>query len=332
MLKVVEDEKLIARYARLFTKSFRLFADEKIRVKLGHQGANFDANVAWSKKLNLWIYSQVTRGVRYGNVFGRDKPVAAGYLAITAEINFPWEGIDRKTGAAFARDRQNRIYVIHRGKIGGGKKGVGKSLFEENYRGVWAWMEDGGSLSQVAVVGLLGSGRFALQAAGFVEKIEKLKLAVSRSPQTSLDFPDVSFSVMRVGNPPSSAPEEEIAAADHGLIVGRLASLLSRWKCKIGNDESVELFVMRPDSDSVSSLFAVCADRREKSVMAAAAKLLLDKFTRDGHPRAILVLPEEEASRYAAPMRRISVEVFRYRLEKEKILFPDLDRAGLVRS
>ena len=332
MLKVVDDEKLIARYARLFAKSFRPFVDEKIRVKLGHQGANFDAKVTWSKKLNLWIYSQATRDVRYWNVFGRGKPPASGHLTITAEINFPWKGIDRKTGAAFARDRQNRIYVIHRGKIGGGKKGVGKTLFEENYRGVWAWMEDGGSLSQVAVVGLLGSERFALQAAGFVEKIEKLKLAVSRSPQTSLDFPEVSFAGERVGNSPLSAPDEEIYAVDHELIVGHLAALLARRKFKIGNDENTELFMMRPASDSVSFLFAVCIDRREKNVLAAAAKLLLQKSARGGQPRAILVLPEKEASRYSEPLRRISIEVFVYRLEGEKILFPDLDRAGLDRN
>ena len=326
MLNVVEDEKLIARYARLFTKSFRPFADEKIRVKLGHQGANFDARVTWSKKLNLWFYAQTIQGVRYWNAFGRGKPAASGKLTITAEINFPWKNINRKTGAAFARDRQNRIYVIHRGTIGGGKKGVGKTLFEENYRGVWAWMEDGGSLSQVAVVGCLGSSRFALQAAGFVEKIEKLKLEASRSSQTSLDFPDVSFAGERVGSPPFPALCEEFHDVDHDMIVGHLASLLARRRGKIGNDEDTELFMMQPGSDSLFALFAVCADRREKSVLAAAAKLLLQKSVRDGHPRAILVLPEDEAARYAEPLRRIAIEVFSYRLEGEKILFPDLDR------
>lgn len=332
MLKVVEDEKLIARYARLFTKSFRPFIDEKIRVKLGHQGASFEAKVAWSKKLDLWMFSQAPRNVRYWNAFGRGKPRASGQLPITAEINFPWSGIDRRTGAAFAADAQKQIYVIHRGIIGGGKKGIGKSLFEENYRGVWAWMEDGGSLSQVAIVGRLGSERFALQAAGFVEKIEKLKLAVSRSPQTSLDFPEVSFAGERVGNPPLSAPDDQSDACDHDLIVGHLASLLARRKYKIGNDEDAELFLMKPDSDGVSCLFAVCIDVREKSVLAAAAKLLLQKSARGGQPRAILVLPEDGVSRYAEPLRRISIDVCSYRLEGEKILFPDLDRAGLDRD
>jgi len=82
--------------------------------------------------------------------------------------------IDRKTGGAFAEDHWGNVFVIHRGKIGGGKKGVGKSLFEQNYRGVWSLMEDGNSISEVAVIGNLKSGRFAPQAAQFVKKIEMM--------------------------------------------------------------------------------------------------------------------------------------------------------------
>lgn len=326
MLNVVEDEKLIARYARLFTKSFRPFVDEKIRVKLGHQGASFGAKVAWSKKLGIWIFSQATRNVRYWNAFGRGKPPASGQLPITAEINFPWAGIDRRTGAAFAQDAQKQIYVIHRGIIGGGKKGIGKSLFEENYRGVWAWMEDGDSLAQVAVIGCLGSSRFALQAAQFVGKIEKLKSTAAFSSQTSLNFSEVSFREERVGNPPSSLPDAEMDACDHDLMISHLAAVLSRWKFKIGNDADMELFLMPPASDSVSHIFAACADGREKNVLAAAAKLLLQKSARDGHPLAILVMPEAYVTKYVQPLRRISVDVLGYRTEGEKIIFPDLGR------
>ena len=326
MLKVIDDEKLIARYARQFTKSFRPFIDDKIKVKLGHQGASFGAKVAWSKKLGIWIFSQATRNVRYWNAFGRGKPPASGHLPITAEINFPWAGIDRKTGAAFAQDAQKQIYVIHRGIIGGGKKGIGKSLFEENYRGVWAWMEDGDSLAQVAVIGCLGSSRFALQAAQFVGKIEKLKSTASFSSQTSLNFSEVSFREEWVGNTPSSLPDAEIHACDHDLIISHLAAVLSRWKFKIGNDANMELFLVPPASDRISHIFAACADGREKNVLAAAAKLLLQKSARDGHPLAILVMPEAEVTKYMQSLRRISVEVLGYRVEGEKIIFPDLSR------
>jgi hypothetical protein len=323
MLKVVEDEKLIARYARQLAKSFKPFRDEKVKVKLGHQGASFGAKVSWSKRLGIWIFSQVTQDVRYWNAFGIGKPRVAGHLPITAEINFPWAGIDRKTGAAFAKDACNRIFVIHRGKIGGGKKGIGKSLFAENYRGSWAWMEDGDTLTQVAVIGALGSDRFALQAAQFVGKIEKLKSTASFSSQTSINFPEVSFHEELVGDPPSSDFYQDDCDCDHDLIISHLAALLSRRKLKIGNDAHVELFAMQPSSDVISHIFAASAGRSEQSVLACAAKLLLRKSGMAGHPSAVLILPEDKADEYDQPMRRIGIDVSGYRLEGERIIFPD---------
>jgi len=329
MLKVVDDQDLIRKYARLFAKNFKPFIDESIKVKLGHQGASFWAKVSWSKKLGIWIFSQAAQGVRYWNVFGMGKPQTGSHLPITAEINFPWAGIDRKTGAAFAQDAWNRIYAIHRGKIGGGKKGVGKSLFEENYRGIWAWMEDGATLSQVAVIGALQSKRFAMQAAQFVGKIEKLKSTASLSPQTSLNFSEVSFHEELVGDPPSSPLDEVTCACDHNLIINHLAALLHRWKFKIGNDTNSELFLMQPASDRISHVLAVSADSSEKSVLAAAAKLLLRKSAEEDHPSAFLMMPEDKMNMYVQQMQRIHIEVLGYRLEGERIIFPDLGKIRL---
>lgn len=329
MLKVIDDEKMIRKCARLFTKSFKPFIDESIKVKLGHQGASFGAKVSWSKKLGIWIFSQATKDVRFWNAFGVGLPQEAGHLPITAEINFPWAGIDRKTGAAFAQDAWNRVFVIHRGKIGGGKKGIGKSLFEENYRGVWAWMEDGESLTQVAVIGALGSSRFALQAAQFIGKIEKLKSKASFSLQTSLNFSEVSFHEELVGNPPYLPPDELSSACEHGLIISQLAALLRRWKFKVGNDMNHELFLMHPASNRISHVLAVCADNDEKSVLSAGAKLLLLQSAEASPPSAILIIPEDSMNLYAQQMQRIHIEVLGYRLEGERIIFPDLGKIKL---
>ena len=174
MLKVISDQPAIKKYAGQFAKKFKPFIDEEIKVKLGHQGAGFPAKVLWSKSLGIWKFSRAIKEVRYWNAFGVGKPGASSVLSIASEINFPWAQIDRKTGGAFAEDAWGNVFVIHRGKIGGGKKGVGKSLFEHNYRGVWSFMEDGDLVSQVAVIGTLNSTRFALQAAQFVKKIEIL--------------------------------------------------------------------------------------------------------------------------------------------------------------
>lgn len=329
MLKVIEDEKLIARYARQFAKSFRPLISEKFKVKLGHQGASFRAKVSWSKKLGIWIFSQTTKDVRYWNAFGIGQPKGVSHLPITAEINFSWTGIDRKTGAAFARDAQNRIYVVHRGKIGGGKKGIGKSLFAQNYRGVWAWMEDGETLARVAVVGLLESSRFALQTAHFVGKIAKLKSSASFSPQTSLDFSEISFREELLGCRPSSAPDDIIDGCDHDLIVSRLAAVLTRSKQVIGNDADTELFIVQPKSGKMSHVFAVCDNGVEKNVLAKAAQLLLQKAAQNGHPLAILILPEDEVIGFAQKLQQIQVIVLGCRLEGCRIFFPDLGKIRL---
>ncbi len=330
MLKVIADQKAIKKYAGQFNKKFKSFIDEEIKVKLGHQGAGFSAKVLWSKKLGIWKFSRVIKDARYWNAFGIGKPGTSSILSIAAEINFPWDQIDRKTGGAFAKDAWGNIFVIHRGKIGGGKKGVGKSLFEENYRGLWAWMEDGGSLTQVAVIGALHSSRFALQTAQFVRKIEMLKSKASLSSQTSLNFSEVSFHEELVGSPPvPHLDDDEVYACDHDLIVSHLAALLHRWKFKVGNGTNSELFLMSPASDRISHVLAVSADSDEESVLSVAAKLLLLQSAEADHPSAILFMPEDKINRYVDQMGRIHIEVLGYRLDGERIIFPDLGKIRL---
>jgi hypothetical protein len=326
MLKVIEDQPVIKKYVRQFVKRFKPFIDEEIKVKLGHQGASFPAKVLWSKKLGIWKFSRTIKGVRYWNAFGVGKPQESSLLSITAEINFPWAGIDRKTGGAFARDYWGNIFVIHRGKIGGGKKGVGKSLFEHSYRGVWSFMEDGKAVTQVAIIGALNSHRFALQAAQFVKKIEKLKSTATTSTQTEINFSEITFREDLVGSAPHSAEDEIIFACDRDLVISDLAALLQRQKLKIGNDTERELFVVDPSKNKISHVFEVLTDTKEKNVLAAAAKLLLQTSADAGNPLPVLVLPEDKIADYEQELQRINIFVIALRWEGEKVVFPDLEK------
>ena len=331
MLKVITDQASIKKYTRLFVKKFKPFIDETINVKLGHQGASLPAKVLWSKKLGIWLYPHTINEVRYWNAFGRGKPKEAGILSTTAAINFPWQGIDRKTGGAFASDAWGNIFVIHRGKIGGGKKGVGKSLFDQSYRGVWSFMEDGDAITQVAVIGALNSGRFALQAALFVKKVEKFKLkpAEVNSTQTEINFAEISFREDFLGDAPSNACGEILAACDSDLVVMNLANLLSRWKYRIGNDAHCQLFLINPSNGKISHIFVVLADIKEKSVMAAAGKLLLQSADDEGSSLPIIVLPQDGINAYEQELEKINISVIGYRLEGERIIFPDLGKIKL---
>jgi hypothetical protein len=326
MLKVIEDQPAIKKYAGQFNKKFKPFIDEQIKVKLGHQGAGFSAKVLWSKELGIWKFSQTIKEVRYWNAFGIGKPGTSSVLSIASEINFPWAKIDRKTGGAFAEDAWGNVFVIHRGKIGGGRKGVGKSLFEHNYRGVWSFMEDGDSISQVAVIGALNSPRFALQTAQFVKKIEILKSSAAPSTQMEMNFSEITFREDLVGSAPSSAEDEISPACDHDLVVCSLAALLQRQKIKIGNDTESELFAVDANENRISHVFEVLIDVKEKNVLAAAAKLLLQTSAAALNPLPVLVLPEDKMSHYEQELKRINISVIGFHWQEEKVIFSGLEK------
>jgi hypothetical protein len=250
-------------------------------------------------------------------------------LSITSEINFPWSGIDRKTGAAFAEDAWGNIFVIHRGKIGGGKKGIGKSFFEQSYRGVWSLMEDGDCITQVAVIGALNSPRLALQIAHFVKKIEIMKSAATHSPQTEIDFPEITFREDLVGCPPALEEPDIDARCDHDLVINNMAALLHRWKLKIGNDSIHELFLVEPSEKRKSHVFAVLTDANKKNVLAAAAKLLLQTIGDGGDPAPILILPEDKMINYVPMLGKLGISVIGFCLEGDRIIFPNLGKIRL---
>lgn len=326
MLKVITDQTAIKKYAGQFNKRFKSFIREDVKVKLGHQGASFPARVLWSRELGIWKFSQTVKEVRYWNAFGIGRPGTTGVLSIASEINFPWAQIDRKTGGAFAGDHWDNVFVIHRGKIGGGKKGVGKSLFEHNYRGVWSLMEDGDSISEVAVIGNLKSDRFALQVAQFVRKIEMMKLSAAESVQTEMDFAEIKFHEDLVGSEIPLPEDEIVSACDHDLVVSDLADLLQKHKIRIGNDAESELFAVDTSENRISHIFEIVTDSKEKSIMAAAAKLMLQTSAAAVNPVPVLVLPEPEKSHYEPDLRRINISVIGFHWQKEKAVFTGLEK------
>ena len=326
MLKVIADQAAIKKYAGQFNKKFKPFIDEEIKVKLGHQGAGFPAKVLWSKRLGIWKFSRAIKEVRYWNAFGVGRPGTSGVLSIASEINFPWAQIDRKTGGAFAEDARGNVFVIHRGKIGGGKKGIGKSLFEHNYRGVWSFMEDGDSISQVAVIGDLKSERFALQAAQFVKKIEMLKSAAAASTQTEINFSEITFREDLIGSTTPSAEDEIVSACDRELVISELAIWLQKQKVKIGNDTENELFTVNTSENRISHIFEVLTDTKENSLFAAVGKLLLQTSDAALRPNPVLVMPEDKISHYAEELQRNNISVVGFYWQEEKAVFSGLEK------
>ena len=324
MLKVIENEPAIRRHRLQFIRGLKLLIDDVIPVDLGHPGASIRAKVAWSERLGIWFFFRKIAGHRYWNAFGVGRPESGSHIPITCEINFPLCGIDRRTGGAFAEDSAGRIFVVHRGKLGGGRKGVGKGLFEDRYRGVWEVMDDGGEETSIAIIGVLNSPRFARQIAQFVRKIALIKeTAAARSAQAELTFDEISVREELIGDLCPDQERETGSDCDRGLIVRDLSETLKGHGLRTGNDGSRDLLVI-DRKRRIRAVFQVRTEMSLAGIHAGATQLLLNGLSLPGDPLLLLALPRAPEDALREKLKRLNINLLIYAWEGDRAVFPDL--------
>ena len=324
MLKIIQDEQAIRRCQRQFVKSFRPFADERIPVYLGHPGASVKARVSWSGRLGIWFLSRKTEEGRYWNAFGTGRPKPDATIPITCEINFPVQGVDRRMGGALARESDGRAFVVHRGKLGGSRKGVGKSLFADHYRGVWDVMEEGDTETPVAVIGALQSPRLVRQVTQFIRKVDRIKeIALTRSPQMEMPFHQIEFREALVGERYCDIERDKGAECDHGLVVGDLSESLKRQGFRVGNDDFHDLFLTN-DRKEITTVFQVRTLGSPASLHAGATRLLLNSLRLPQPLRLVLVLPEKPDPAVEEKLKKLRIDTIAYEWKGDQACFPGL--------
>lgn len=178
MRVLVEPADIDAAQMR-FESLLRSHSDRVIPVYIGHQGDSFEETVHWCEDLGIWHCCRRLES-RYWNAFGIGEPRECSNLPITCEINIPLRGLNRHVAGIYLRDNTGNLYIGHRGKIGGGRRGIGKALFRENYAGEWVEIEDHDRLTDVALVATLDSDTLGQQVAEFVREVARIKALAAR--------------------------------------------------------------------------------------------------------------------------------------------------------
>jgi len=176
MLFVLTQRHEIESAQRQFVAKLDERCDRQIPVKVGYKGGYEECTIRWSQALGLWFYSEKIEGSRYWNAFGISEvaPRENSMLSIVCEINPPVEGLNKRAQGAFARDENGHIWLVHRGKIGGGKPGIGRKLFFENYQGEIRDIND----VKFAIIGDISSQNFVECVKFFVQEVERIKSLV----------------------------------------------------------------------------------------------------------------------------------------------------------
>jgi 5-methylcytosine-specific restriction protein A len=180
-MRVIHDEAEIAAAQASLLRRFEEAATQRGRHKHGHHGGAVEGDTGWISERDLW-YAYRKLENRYWNGFGRGNPFADTGGSIVVEIDPPLAGVDRNTSGVFLRDDGGKVLLAHRGRIGGGKKGIGKNAILAAYEGDAADVDDGDRTT--AVLPIAG-----LEDADLIEKIDSFVGSVQDFNDTATDAP-----------------------------------------------------------------------------------------------------------------------------------------------
>lgn len=323
MLKIICERKRICKLQEDFINIMSNKLNERIIATIGFQGGNRQEEILWSDKLQLWMTPGVQwKGTnRFWNAFGIDKPVSEKSMSITCEINMPYK-LNRRIGGIFAEDEYGNVFILHRGNIGGSKKGISKKLFRNKYTGEWVEACDYDRYNNFALIGELYSNDLPYQIQNFVYEIKNIK-GLKNSLITSNLETEGFFSPEFAGNKFYSTKGEIKAKCNHGLVVNNLAREIEKLGLKVGNDRNRDLFILNNDNQ-ISSIFEIKTGIARTNIYSAIGQLLVYSSDINNKTRLYLVIPYKINPKFVQLVNKIGIKVIYYILKDGKVLFENL--------
>lgn len=178
--EVIADEKEIASIRKALKKRVTAAAAPGKSIVTGHKAQSFDGKALYVKKYDFWTIFGETGYEQLWNTYGLGNPFDGGSRNMVCHLTVPSEGINRSVGAVYARGPEGDVYIMHRGKIGGGREGIGKTAFwdavVERDDIESGWVQDGKRVTQMAIVTKLGVENSTLRnIANFVRAVREIK-------------------------------------------------------------------------------------------------------------------------------------------------------------
>ena len=291
MIVVITDKKRIAELHKHFHKQLDNFLTESIECGVGYPSGSFNDTVRYSPALNIWL-SHRAESTKFWNGFGVGRLIEGRNNSLNGEINFPNEGNNRRVSGAFAEEENGNVLVLHRGKIGGGKKGIGKYYFTDNFRGDFITAVDGDRETEFCLVGELGSSHFPRQVSNFINEIYRVKQIERDGSSTSfIEINDFKFTDEHSGKTETENNGIKLTERTHGIVINELAAELVRRKYKIGNDKNRDLFIHK--QNRINTLFEIKTSCATQNLYAAVGQLIIYSIPIKNQVKLIIVVPEK---------------------------------------
>ena len=339
LLKVLNNHDDIYKYQRQFEAELSQASTKAAVKQISFRPQIRTRNIRWNLGLGIWWYlsgdnSDKVDENRWWNVFGVDDLDSTRSLRITCEINFPDNKnikVDRRIGGVFL-EQYGDIYIGHRGNVGGGKEGIGKSQFLDYFRGNLVYAEDDGRETPVLLVARLGKdSSLACDLSNFVHKVREFKDKSGleeRLPESNPTF-QPEFEGLRA---PAYSTQELRAQVHHGWIVRMLRERLSQLGIQAGNDRERDLYVSR--HKLITAQFEVKTLPSTSNIYSAIGQL---KYHSEGPGvsptcKNYAVFPVEVNSETVCRFEALGIQVIKFEYDGDQVVFPNIESVVLPQS
>lgn len=326
MLTAISDRNEVREAFNLLHSTFNSSRSvERFERNIRGRGFREQAQVIWHADSGIWALLMESHPMNRQNSFwccyGFENPKDSSILTPTLEINPPHGGIDMRCGGMFVRDANNNIYLCHTGKIGGGKKGIGKTVFWDRYIGGSIEVDVGRQkLVQVVNLGQINNPKLPSRIARLVHEVKRIKnTSVAASFVLSKFTPE--FSGQKRGY---SLARTIDATADHGPVVEELMKAVKKAGYEPFNDQQRDLFVIGPNG-RMATLFEVKTDVTTTNLYQAVGQLMLNGYAQQSSVRKVLVVPRKPTEKTEQALHKLDIRVLTYNWEGNKPVISSLD-------
>lgn len=182
MLYLITSKSQISECQYQLEKALKKSLPNKQRYTIGYHSGSIESPVLYNS--NIWFsHSMVhSKDERHWNAFGLSKHLSSTKSnSIVVEVNILQNGVNGRVAGAFAKDdKSGAIYLTHSGKVGGGRKGIGKNSFLKWYKASTKnVINDKNKPTQAIVIGDISSKTFPQNLTKFIKNVEKYKDLVS---------------------------------------------------------------------------------------------------------------------------------------------------------
>ena len=323
MTEIITSARLITKYQKQFIQQLKFYCTEKIICTIGHQGYSDRSVVYYSKKYDFWFKSQLNEN-RYWNGFGFGKPRKEGSNSINVEINIPYKGINRAIGGVFGIDEKQNVLLLHRGKIGGGKIGIGKKLFFNKYRNEPVLAYDGEIETEFCLIGSLGTPYLPREVGNFISEVHRIKNLSAEQAYSFSALNDFSFTDEATGARKIERTGTTVINRTHGIVVNLLANVLKSKGREIGNDINRDLYIH--EQGEIKKIFEVKRSSSTQDLYSAVGQLLIYSIPVKKPFDLILVLPDKLNKIVEKRLTEHGIQILYYDWNNGEPIFQGLDK------